>query len=181
MKKTFLIAGGITVLIVVLAGAAYVGGRLLITPVRSNKASTMTMGNDGQTKYQIVDVDTERAEELPDRPPDVTGLMIKAENKSIYIGTDPRRDFGFSVTGSGDYDADNFDTIVEVIVTRNTEMHKDVTGVQARGPGQGLETVQQKVAPLKLHELSGQGLILAWGERRGDRLIADVLLCRIGC
>jgi hypothetical protein len=183
MKKTLLIAGGIVVLVTVLAGAAFLAGRMLTRPVTSEKASsmTMTMGSDGQTKYQIADVDMKHAEELPDRPPDVTGLMIKAENNSIYIGIGPRRDFGFSAAGSGEYDADDFDAIVEVVVTRSTEMYKDVTGVQVLKPGQELETVRQKVAPLRLDELSGQGLIMAWGERRGDRLIADVVLCRIGC
>lgn len=181
MRKRILIAVGTVVLLGVLAGAAYVAGRLLVEPVTTNEASVMTRGSDGQTKVQIVDVDTKRAEELPDRPPDVTGLMTRAENNSIYIGIGPKRDFGFSTTSTGDYDASDFDAIVEVVVTRSTEMHKDVTGAQSLGPGQKLETIQQKVAPLDLDDLRGQGLIMAWGERRGDRLIADVVLCRIGC
>ena len=173
--------GSAIVLVVVPAGAAYLAGRLLTRSVAPSEANTMTMGSDGQTRHQIVDVDTKRAEELPDRPPDVTGLMIRTENNSIYIGVGPRRDFGFSATGSGEYDAADLDAIIEVVVTRNTELHKDVTGIQALGSGQELEMIQQKVAPLTPDELSGQGLIMAWGERRGDRLIADAVLCRIGC
>ncbi len=181
MVKKPLIAGSAVVLVVVLAGAAYLTGRLLTGSATPSEANAMTMDGDGQTRHQIVDIDTKRAEELPDRPPDMTGLMIKTENNSIYIGVGPRRDFGFSATGSGEYDAADFDAIVEVVVTRNTEMHKDVTGVQALRPGQEPETIQQKVAPLELEELGGQGLIMVWGERRGDRLVADAVLCRIGC
>jgi hypothetical protein len=139
------------------------------------------MDSSAQTSYQIVDVDTEYAEELPDRPSDVTGPMTGVENNSIYVGVGAKRDLGFSATGSGDYDARDFDLIVEVVVTRDTELYKDVTGFQVIEPGQALETIRQKVSPLTLGEIGGQGLIMAWGERRGDRLIADVVLCRIGC
>ncbi len=36
--------------------------------------------------------------------------------------------------------------------------------------------VQQKVAPGSLDELSKNSIISAWGERRGDRVIATILL-----
>jgi hypothetical protein len=181
MKRAVLLTSGIILMVAALAGAAYIAGRLLQKRMASDDTSAMAIGSDGRTHYQIVDVDTERAKELPDRPSDLTGLLIRAENNSVYIGIGARRDFGFSATGSGDYDASDFDAIVEVVVTRGTEIYKDVTGLQGLGPGQKPGSIRQKVAPLKLDELSGQGLIMAWGERRGDRLIADVVLCRIGC
>ena len=86
MVKKSLIAGSAIMLVVVLAGAAYLAGRQMTRPGALPEANTMSMGGDGQTRHQIVDVDTKRAEELPDRPPDVTGLMIKTQNNSIYIG-----------------------------------------------------------------------------------------------
>lgn len=181
MKRTLLLTSGTILVVALLAGAAYMAGRLLRKQMASDEASVMTMGSDGQAKYQIVDVDTERAKELPDRPSDLTGLLIRAENNSVYIGVGARRDFGFSATGSGDYDASDFDAIVEVVVTHSTELYKDVTGVHSLDPEQKPGPIRQKVAPLDLDEFGGQGLIMAWGERRGDRMIADVVLCRIGC
>ncbi len=181
MKKRITIASGIVALIAVLAGAAYVAGRLMKRPVPSGKGNVITMGSGGQTLYQVADIDIEHAKELPDRPSDVTGLMTGVENNSIYVGVGAKRDLGFSATGSEDYDASDFDAIVEVVVTRDTEVYRDVTGVQVLEPGQELDTIRQEVAPLTLDDMSGQGLIMAWGERRGDRLIADVVLCRIGC
>ena len=181
MKRTVLLTSGTILIVTLLAGAAYMAGRQLHKQMTSDEASVVAMGSDGQAKYQIVDVDTERAKELPDRPSDLTGLLIRAENNSVYVGVGARRDFGFSATGSGDYDASDFDAIVEVVVTHGTEIYKDVTGVQSLGPEQKPGLIRQKVVPIKLDELGGQGLIMAWGERRGDRMIADVVLCRIGC
>jgi len=39
--------------------------------------------------------------------------------------------------------------------------------------------IEQKIVPATLDELKGQAIITAWGERKGDRLIAEVVLCSI--
>lgn len=181
MKRTVLIVGCVVLLIALLAGAAYVAGRYLKATDPSGEGTAITMGSGGGTSYQVVDIETERAEELPNRPADVSGLLTRIEGNSIYIGMGVRRDLSFSAEGSDDYDASDFDAIVEVVVTRDTAMYRDVTGIQMLGPGEKLDVIRQKVAPLPLDDVGGQALILAWGNRRGDRLIADVLLCRIGC
>ena len=65
---------------------------------------------------------------------------------------------------------------VEVVITSDTIIYKDVPPMPAGGPPLGGGKMQQKVEPGSLDEIGGNSFVIAWGEKRGDRLIARVLL-----
>ncbi len=63
-------------------------------------------------------------------------------------------------------------------MTTDTILYKDVTGEQfaknAPPPTDG--KVQQEVVAGTLDEIGGNSMVSAWGEQRGDRLIATVVV-----
>ncbi len=167
-KRTRLIVGGVITLIVLLAGAAFVGGRLL------NNQSTQAGGLGDK---QSISFHIERANELPQTEPDVTGLFAERKDNSIFVTigsgaftVQPSKD------GTANVQTDGNGQKLEVVVTGETTVYKDVTQMPGPDSLPSDGKVQQKVAPGSLDELSKNSIISAWGERRGDRVIATILL-----
>jgi hypothetical protein len=65
---------------------------------------------------------------------------------------------------------------LEVVVTNDTLLYKDVTEMMTNGNPPADGKVQQKDSPGKVDELGQNSYVTAWGERRGDRLIATVVM-----
>jgi hypothetical protein len=61
------------------------------------------------------------------------------------------------------------------VVTKDTQVYRDATALNPEQPPQG-GPVQQKVEPGSLDEVGENSIIMAWGERRGERLVARVLM-----
>jgi hypothetical protein len=163
---------GVVALVVLLAGAALVGGQLLnqTTPQNGSNDRVMEGGPGGG---QGVSVEVVPAKELPNGKPVATGLFAERKDNSVYVtlGTE----FAVRVDRNGNVDTQtngNGDKL-EVVVTGNTTIYKSVTPDDIP-PGGG--KVQQQLAPGSLDELGTESVISAWGERRGDRVIATVLV-----
>ncbi len=147
MKKTILITGGIVMLALLLAGAAFVGGRLF------NGQGLAGRSSNGR-------LDIQPAEELPLASADVGGMFDHRQDNSIFVST------GKITTGP----------TVEVVVTSQTTIYYDVTFRQFTGrPPQG-QKIQQVVEPGSLDGIGQDSAILVWGRKTGDRFIADVLV-----
>ena len=175
MKKRILIIGGIVVLVVLLAGAAFVGAQLLAgqgQPARALKSGLTMMTGQGQR----VPVDTQSAKELPQTPADVRGVFDHRKDNSLFVGTGviirtAQKDQAGNVTSSSTYDG----PIVEVVVTPQTIVYSDVTNRQFNGqPPSG--KIQQVVEQGSLDEIGKDSTLRAWGKKTGDRLIADVIV-----
>ena len=63
---------------------------------------------------------------------------------------------------------------VEIVVTGETKIYKDVTEFPAPVNGE-VHNVQQAAEEGTLDELNTQCFLSVWGRRSGDRIIADVL------
>jgi hypothetical protein len=174
--RTGLIVGAVIGLAVLLAGAAFVGGRLL-------NSQPQTTGPGGPGGLAIggpggaVSVEVENAKELPQSPPDVTGIFSRREDNSIFV-TSGDGTFTVTVDESGHVNTDTGGSTqeVEVVVTGDTVVYKDVTQSQFGGGPPSSGKVQQKVEPGSADEIGENSFVTAWGERRGDRLIASVVL-----
>jgi hypothetical protein len=178
MKKRILIIGGIVVLVVLLAGAAFVGAQLLAgqgLPSLSSGPLVLT-GPDGSKQVRIQSGDIQPAKELPQTPADVRGVFDHRKDNSLFVGTgviisDVQKDQSGNVTSSSTFSG----PIVEVVVTPQTIVYRDVTDRQFNGqPPSG--TIQQVVEQGSLDEVGKDSLIHAWGKKTGDRTIADVLV-----
>ena len=175
MKKSVLIAAGLFVLVAVLAGAAFVGAQLLAgqgQPAQASKSGLTIMTSQGQR----VPVDTIPAKELPQTPADVRSVFDHRKDNSLFVGTGviirtAQKDQAGNVTSSSTYDG----PVVEVVVTPQTIVYRDVTNRQFNGqPPSG--KIQQVVEQGSLDEVGKDSLVHAWGKKTGDRIIADVIV-----
>ena len=176
--RTPYIIGGI-VLVLLLAGAAFVGGRLLNgqgLPGLSGGPFVLT-GPGGERSIRIGPGDIQPAEELPQTPADVSGLFDHRQDKSIFVGTGKvqisvQKDQSGEVHTSSNHDGPT----VEVVVTTQTTIYHDTTMEQFIGPPPSGQKIQQMVEQGSLDEIGQSSTITVWGKKTGDRYIADILV-----
>ncbi len=175
-KRTGLIVGGVIALIMLLSGAAFVGGRLL----NNQPAQTMGQGGlmikGGPGSEQSVPVQIEPSKDLPNTAPDVRGLFSERKDNSIFVTIGDRFMVQVDQNGTVKTQTDGNGDKLEVVVTSDTTIYKDATQLPEPGAPPNGGKVQQQVAKGSLDEIGSNSFISAWGERRGDRLIARVLL-----
>src|SRR6266487_5531056 len=173
------IIGGILV-VLLLAGAAFVGARLLngqglpFVSSGDGVGPSLSLGGPGG---KMVKLDIEPSKELPQTPADVSGLFDHRQDNSIFVGTG-RVTMAFKKDPSGKVEtSSNHDgPTVEVVVTSQTKIYKDVTMNQFDGlPPEG-QKIQQVVESGSLDEIGQASLITVWGKKTGDRIVADMLV-----
>lgn len=173
-RRTKLIAG-VVALIVLLGGAAFVGGRLLNQQKPGVDSGGITL-NGGPGGAQSISLQFERAKDLPEAAPDVAGLFAERKDNSVFVTVGDKVTVAVSKDGSVDTQTDGNGQKLEVVVTSETTVYKDVTEPPDVNAPPSDGKVQQKVAPGSLDEMGSHSMVSAWGERRGDRLIAKVVL-----
>jgi hypothetical protein len=178
MKKNILITSGIVVLVLLLAGAALIGGRLLNgQPISGGGFNLFPGGGNGRQEVRINADDIQPAKELPQTPADVRGLFDRRENNSIYVGTGQvtmmvQRDQSGNVESSSNATGPT----VEIVVTNDTIVYHDTTLEQYNGQPPAGEKIQQVVEPGSLDDIGENSTITVWGKKTGDRVIADILV-----
>jgi hypothetical protein len=175
-KHTGLIIGGVIALVILLAGAAFVGGRLLNRHANgSDNGVSISNGPGGQQEVRVI-TQLEPAKELPATAPDARGLFASRKDNSIFVTLGDHFMTTISADGSVSIQADGNSQQLEIVVTTDTKVYKDVTQPPdvKSVPTDG--KVQQQVAPGAIDEISTNSFISAWGDKRGDRLIATVLV-----
>ncbi len=170
MKRKRLIIGIVAVLL--LAGA-YVAGRLLnesLGPIRVGGGNVTISSGDGS----MVEAEYVPAEELPDSPPEIAGLFSRREDNTIFVH---ETDGGFriSMDEEGNVSTNAGDEETEIVVTNETEIYSDITSNKISELKDG-DTLKQTLKPGSIEELGSLSFLQVWGERRGDRIIADVLV-----
>ncbi len=179
-KNGLLIGIGIAVLVILLAGAAFVGGRLLNgqgLPGLSSGGPSFAIGPGGGKGARFFSQDIVPAKALPTTPADVRGLFDHRQNDSIFVGTGNitvrvMKDQSGQVHTSASHSG----PVVEVVVTNQTIIYKDVTMQQFNGPPPQGQKIQQMVQPGSLDEVGQNSTLTVWGRQTGDRYIADVLV-----
>jgi len=177
-RVTFVIGGIIVVLL--LAGAAFVGARLLNgqgIPFMSQGGGlgpSLSLGGPGG---KMVKLDIEPSKELPQTPADVTGLFDHRQDNSIFVGTGKvtmafKKDPSGNVETSSNHDGPT----VEIVVTSQTKIYKDVTMRQFEGPSPEGQKIQQVLEEGSLDDVGESSMITIWGKKTGDRFIAEILV-----
>ena len=170
--------GGIVVLL--LAGAAFVGARLLngqglpFVSAGGGSGPVLSLGGPGG---KMVKLDIEPSKELPQTPADVSGLFDHRQDNSLFVGTG-RVTMAFKKDPSGKVEtSSNHDgPTVEVVVTSQTKIYKDVTMQQFDGPPPEGQKIQQVLEAGSLQDVGQASMITVWGKKTGDRFIAEVLV-----
>ena len=159
-KKLYII---LVVLVVVIGSAAFVAGRML------NRGGLLGLFAGEGDGISIL-----RAEELPEMSPEHEGIFVGRQDNMILVESDQHEGGGVSDgpvgVGGGPQ--------VEVVVTTETLIYHDITQPPARRPtGNDPRVLQQIVEEGTLDDLNiSQSLVMVWGRRSGDRIIAEVLV-----
>src|SRR4030095_1825367 len=165
-NKKLYISLGIVILLIGIA--AFVGGSML-----NGKVGIVNLGgpNGGRVSISIDDITP--APELPVTPADVTGVFVERKDNTIVVQA---VSFDAGVGGiSGESPMDENSGIkVEIVVTGETKIYKDVTQFPAAENGE-IHNVQQAAEEGTLDDLNSQSFLTVWGRRSGDRIIAEVL------
>lgn len=172
MNRSTLMAIGAVALVLLLAGTVFAGGRLIADrePTAGNRQSEVS-DSDGGMAASAVMIKTVPANEMPDRAPDVAGLYTQREDNCLFVGTGTLS--AVKVDGGWKYHHDG--PVIEVVATRDTQIYRDDTAKQFEDvPPSG--PVQQVLTPGTVDEIEEDCVISAWGERHGDRLVADVIV-----
>ncbi len=137
----------------------------------------MMIGSGGGSS-QHVQIQTIPSKELPQRPADADGIFDHRQDNSIFVGTGEAKIMVQPGPG-GSVEAGSSHTgpTVEVVVTPQTIVYRDVTMRQYNGHlPNGSIKVQQVVEPGSLDEIGQNSFVTAWGKKSGDRITADVLV-----
>lgn len=175
MKSKGRIAIALGLLALLLAGGAFMTGRLLREGNRNPSTDDGAKVGIGTEAGGMVQVDFVRAKELPKEPPDVAGVYAGRQDNSILVDeTDggfvlkPDEDGTLSVTNATG-------KISEVVVTAGTVVYLNRT-LDSLDEAVASGTLYQKVEPGEVEEIGELSFVQAWGVMRADRLTADVLL-----
>jgi hypothetical protein len=164
MNKKFYIVLGFVLLLI--SGAAFTAGRLFNQAVSPLGLFT---GNGISIVTDILP-----AKELPQTPPEVEGLLVERQDNIIFVeGSRPAGDGAAgSPVGLGGGPK------VEVLVTTETVIYHDTTQPPSQRPTRDNNPpIQQTVEAGELDTLPvSQALVMVWGRKSGDRIIAEVLV-----
>lgn len=119
-----------------------------------------------------VEIDMTPAPELPITSPDIEGTFARRDGSSLFVNQ----------TNTGQVtiiSADGYSSgpEVEIVVTKDTQIFKDLTALPEIDASGNVAPMEQKVELMQGQDGIGLGTMLsAWGEKRGDRFIAQVIL-----
>ena len=180
--------------IVLIAVASFIGGSLI---QKQKKAST---GN--------LTIDRSQPEEMPQTEPTIYG-MVKETDGDTLIVSEFNINETMGIVGDGGVlvgvikkgddenseDSESLPTFigddgvsVEVVITKNTKVYKDIsidgnTKVMQSGEmpeiadmAELAEDFVMKIEPGIIEEIGPSSFITVWGEKTGDRIIADFIL-----
>jgi len=171
---------GVIIVILLFAGAAFVGARLLngqglpFVSTGGGSGPSLSLGGPGG---KMVKLDIEPSKELPQTSADVTGLFDHRQDNSIFVGTGKvtmafKKDPSGKVETSSNHDGHT----VEIVVTSQTKIYKDVTMRQFDGPPPDGQKIQQTLESGSLDDVGQSSMLTVWGKKTGDRFIAEVLV-----
>ena len=182
-RRMGLIIGGVAALVVVLAAAAFVAGRLMNAQAQpqASGGNFVVAGRGGGSAPMTKGFSMQNAPELPTSQPDIAGVFVRREDKSVFVGTgNIQVMMKVSSPGAKPEMSANYDgPVMEIVVTHNTQVYQDVTEMSFdKMPESG--QLQQVVQPGSLDDIGANSTVQAWGEKQGDRLVARVLAFRSG-
>jgi len=191
MKRTIWIVLGGVALIAVLAGAAFLGMRLLNAGTPGGNGLSIggplmgKGGGMGGPDKMAIRIDLERAPELPEQQADFSGQVTDMRDNSIFVA--PMDKSGVFISRGGQGAGQSLSAMptpsgpsTEVVITKETRIYRDISFENIPKPsansGAQEVKVQQKVEPAALADVSTDSSVQIWGQKRGERLVADFIL-----
>ena len=182
MKRKISVIVMIGVLVVILAGGAYTAVQLLSAQDETAEAPPGAMVfedvmDDGTGNPVTVKTIILPAAELPERPAEAGGALTKQVDNSYFVGTGSISVSINTINGETTTAVDHSGPEIEVVAGRDTQFYRDVTEVSFTAAESKEQTLQQEVVAIEQPETIPAGAtIQAWGEQRGDRVIAEIIV-----
>lgn len=182
MNRKLLVIGLGVVLVIVLAGGAFTAVQLMSA---QNGQADVPQGamvfedvmDDGSGNPVTVKTIILPSEDLPQRPAEVGGVLVKEEDNSYFVGTGSVSVSVNVVNGESTTAVDHSGPEIEVVASRDTQFYRDVTEVEFASTESKEQTLQQEVTIVdQPAEMPGGANMQVWGEKRGDRVIAEVIV-----
>ncbi len=179
-KQIMMIVGGL-VLVAVLVAGAFTAVRLLAKPAEAEHAPNVKVFedvmNDGNGPVTVTTI-VEPSPDLPQRPSETSGVFVRREDNSLYVGTGSISVNVQVVNGETSVAADHSGPEVEVVLTHDTQFFRDETNASAEGITEsGERRLTQEIVPVDSMDEAGEGYSLeVWGEKSGDRVIAEIVV-----
>ncbi len=178
-KRVWMIVGGL-VLVTMLVAGAFTAVRLLAKPEQDAYGANVQVFedeiDDGSGPVSITTI-VEPSPDLPERQAEVSGVFLRREDNSVFVGTGNISVSVVVENGETTTAADHSGPEVEVVLTHDTLFYRDETDINLEAAESGERQIQQVVRPVdSLAELAEGASIGVWGERRGDRVIAEVVV-----
>ena len=174
---------GLSILVLVVGAAAFIGGRML-----NQKAGPLGLGMPlgGNGDVMSIAIQVTPAPELPTTQPEVIGSFVERKDKTIFIQSVSMEagKGGIVVQSSSGGDGeevsgsplDNSGPKVEVVTNNETTIYLETTQPPSAPPTSGENVVlQQTVAEGSLDDLTSQSFVTVWGRKSGDRIIAEIV------
>lgn len=189
--KRFVMIIGVVVIVLLLVGGAYTAVQLLTEPEKETAVSSSS-GARVMQSIQVsnggdpVSVQTTilPAAELPDAETAASGIVLGRQDDILTVGTgaielavEVQVDAGTGQETTSVVPSTNGPEL-EVVLTRGTLLYRDITDIQGQTPDESGEvTIQQKIRPATdSTQIKEKMEAQIWGERRGDRILADVVV-----
>jgi hypothetical protein len=119
-------------------------------------------------------------DELPDEPETAGGLFVRRQDNSLFLGTGNIEVNVEVIDGEATVSASSDGPEVEVVITGDTVIYEDITEHPIISPEdveKGEMVVQRQVRQVdSLDGIEENMVVRAWGERRGDRVIAHTIV-----
>lgn len=178
-KKLYFI---LAVAVIFVAAAAFVGGRLLNG--QAGPLGLFPMGK-GPGSFSVR-IDMTPAPELPITEPETRGTFVERKDNTIVLqtfsmeagggGIVVSKGSGGSANGPITNESGEKGPKVEVVITNKTIIYRDATEMPVPSEIDQINTVQQKVEEGTLDDLTSDSMVMVWGRKNGDRIIADMLV-----
>jgi hypothetical protein len=183
MNRKVVLGAAVGLLVVVLlAGGAYTAVQLMVEPEAEGDLPAGAMVfedvmDDGSGSPVTVKTVILPAEELPERPSEASGVLIRQEDNSYFVGTGSVSVSVNVVDGETTTAVDHSGPEIEVVAGRDTQFYRDVTAVEFTSAESKEQTVQQELVLVEQPETMPDGAEMqVWGQKSGDRVIADVIV-----
>jgi hypothetical protein len=179
MNKGILIGVGVVVAVAVLAGAAFVGAQMLgVQPKVASPGGDRVMkiqGGGGPDK--TFNLDFIPAKELPATPADESGIFVRRQDDSIFIGTGEirvqvQRDESGKMESSSSHDGPE----IEVVIPHDAKIYQDVTLSQYEGDPPEGQRFQQVLEAGTLDGIGEHSTVTVWGNKSGNRITASTVV-----
>ncbi len=178
-RRSLAIVIGVIAVVIVLAATAFIAGRL-ISPQASAQNGNGGPGSivGGQAGQNHVNIHITRSKELPSTPPTVVGIVTDRQDQILSVGTG-NVNINSIFNGPGQQptvQASYNGPVVQVVITHDTKIYKDVTPVDPQTVEKNGGNLQQVLAPGSLDDIGKNIGIQVWGIQQGDRITADIIV-----